>query len=914
MSYLDKLKKSLKANKWLLVGLVIAMMYLYLDGIVGGYKLSFNNIMYNMEPWDSLNIETKGPLLSDAADATLPRATSMFRGELGNSAWNNEVGMGFPQDINELMYPLNYIYILPLGVAILLKSSMEFLIGILGMYLLLKEYKVNKIVSSIGAITYTFSSAIVMWHGWAHSDVAVLAPFTFYAFEKILKTRKIKYILLLSTIIYTMITAGMPTYAAYFMYLLGIYVLVRTINTYTNNYKEIIKVLIMFSIGCIIPIALSLPYTAQVLGSVGANGYTDSRAGQAEVSLGIEYIRTMVYPYDLANLKMHPNECTMYIGILSILLLPFSFIRIKEKKSLFWVITYVCVMLLIFTHVLDPIYVLIPAINTSFKYRLIVIANFVSVILISMSLNDIVDNTKVYIDNKKNMIIPLAIGGLFIIYNTYILLGVDRSQSTLHSIGEVMILMFLIIGILMFYMFSKNKSDKLIMVLLILVGLDTIGFAKQYLPWISSNAESIPQPTQSISYMQDELINNEKMVAIGKWTMFANTNAYYGIKDIRSHHLNATNKDIKEYYNIIDSEIYDTPTRLSLKKVDNIPLLQYMGVKLIASEQKISNDIKEFISNMEKQVPIGEIIENRDVIQEFIPTKESLVGIDILLATYNRELSKDNSLYVKVINQVTGNIVHQQEVSLDTIEDNKYIGIDFKEELNDIGQIYELHIQTDALPGQTITAWGSSNDIYEGELKVDGVAQEGDILIKHKYSNRKPEVIQELEFEDGMVINELRSYNPYVGFYTNIVVEDKEENILKSMQDKYLPNTVFISNDKVKPVQDNQSKAQDVDLIEDSGDNIKIKLTADKPGVVVVNGYYDEGWSVKVNNVDQEVIRCNYLQRGVYIDEPGEYTIEFKYAYKNNKAMTILCVVTLSIILIIISQKNKIEKYLKEVR
>ena len=137
--------KEQKLSKWkrrgfFFVGIIITIIYLYSSIVVGDYKLSPTNLMYNSTPWDSENISTDGPMLSDPADSVLPTAYNAFKSEDGGGLWNSNISLGQSEELNTYMYPLNYIYILPFEYAIIIKSILEFLIAFFCMYFFLRAY------------------------------------------------------------------------------------------------------------------------------------------------------------------------------------------------------------------------------------------------------------------------------------------------------------------------------------------------------------------------------------------------------------------------------------------------------------------------------------------------------------------------------------------------------------------------------------------------------------------------------------------------------------------------------------------------------------------------------------------------------------------------------------------------------
>src|SRR5690606_19396070 len=58
---------------------------------------------------------------------------------------------------------------------------------------------------------------------------------------------------------------------------------------------------------------------------------------------------------------------------------------------------------------------------------------------------------------------------------------------------------------------------------------------------------------------------------------------------------------------------------------------------------------------------------------------------------------------------------------------------------------------------------------------------------------------------------------------------------------------------------------------------IVLKANATAASVLLLNDKYDSGWSVTVNGKPAELLRCNYLMRGVFLPEAGEHTVEFSF-------------------------------------
>jgi hypothetical protein len=60
--------------------------------------------------------------------------------------------------------------------------------------------------------------------------------------------------------------------------------------------------------------------------------------------------------------------------------------------------------------------------------------------------------------------------------------------------------------------------------------------------------------------------------------------------------------------------------------------------------------------------------------------------------------------------------------------------------------------------------------------------------------------------------------------------------------------------------------------------NIKLEATPTKPSILMLADRYDPDWQVWVDGKKSDILKCNYLMRGVYL-EPGRHEVEFKFRY-----------------------------------
>ena len=557
-----------------ILGWCFAIFITYLPIISGEYSLSQSNMMYNFSPWNSFNIKTKGPLLSDSIDSALPYIYETYYGT-GYKPWNSQIGFGMPVGIEVLINPFNWFYLLPLKIAIILKSFFKLSIAYFGLCWFLRQLKLRWEAVAAGSISFAFSSAMIMWHFWPHTDVMCVAPLAIGLSKKLIVKPNLKYTPMLGGIIYLLLVAEMPTWGAYILYLVGFYVLFGTIARYKNNIGSIIQVYFKFIVSVLLGVISSMPYLSTLFESVVKNGYADSRVGQAKNALESSYLRTILLPYYRDGLVLHPNECTLFFGMFAVSLLLFTFIGIRRKKNYYWPVVLVITLLFAYSHILDPVFIYLPAINTSLKIRVICVCALSACIVAAINFNDILENRLEYKKDLKTCF-PLLLNLCLCVYL--------RSFDILWA--KFNILFILIINLSFIIMIVENKkliTNFCALILIVLTAFNMGHFSGQYLPQIDSKADIIPPATDTIRFIQDN-INDERFLSLGDWTLFSNSNIFYNIRSMTSHSFINTNADVRSFRLEIDDNSYASPTFTRGTKVKNTNLLRYAGVKFVVKQ------------------------------------------------------------------------------------------------------------------------------------------------------------------------------------------------------------------------------------------------------------------------------------------------------------------------------------------
>lgn len=876
-----------------LVGFVVVFTLIYSKMVIGEYKISFTNLMYSVSPWTTENVNVSGPNLSDVSDSSYPKIYQQIISDDDFSFWNKYTALGYESDIRQYVYPLNIVFIMPLDIAIFLKYFIEFFLAFYGMYLLLKLYKCSKFPAAIGGIIYMCSSVMVVWLGWPHSDVVALAPLAFYFTEKLIQHIRLSYAMCLTAVIFTMIFAGMPTYVAYFVYLLVAYSIIFTIKKNKKDIISTVKTAGLFVLSYILAVLMSIPYTITLINSVVGNGYASSRSSQGTQILPLDYIRTIFFPYIRDNLPSHINESTVYIGLLAIILIPFSFYRIKNKKRvIFFGITSIITFLLIFTHSLDFIYTLIPAINTSLKIRVIALFNFSTIIFCVLNLNDIYINFDSYKKKKILLGVDVLLMLSFLIYEIDSM-GAEVVAHNEEKIIIVASILLLLLVAIIGYIYCKKKVIFTTMIF-ILVCVDMCRFASAYLPWIDKNADIIPKATDSIKYLQENTEEENRITGLGMWNLYPNTNVYYGLSDLRGHNFIYTNKDIHELYLKIDDTCYTTPTRVIFNKIDNYNLLRYLGVKNI------------FAENLLFEVKYGDIQSNKEIVglfesdmiieQDFVATEDNLDGIRLLFATYGVNPSSSEKMQIDIIEKETNEIIASDWIKFSELRDNSYRGILFDKILNSKGKKFKIKVIIPKKVFDSVTLW-KTTDSNEEKLYVNKVEQTGHIIMSACYDKNSDFNIV-YNGNDGLQIGELNEFSNKAELISNVYYCKDDKEVLTNMMNSYSSSNMYVVDSGKEDVEIPLDSDEFAKVVNYSGDNIEIKYSSDTERYILVNDYFDSNWHAYIGDKEITIDKANYLLRAIKVPAGKDVTVIMKY--EQNYFMYYIAGITMIVYLVLI--------------
>lgn len=144
--------------------------------------------------------------------------------------------------------------------------------------------------------------------------------------------------------------------------------------------------------------------------------------------------------------------------------------------------------------------------------------------------------------------------------------------------------------------------------------------------------------------------------------------------------------------------------------------------------------IRESVRQDVDNASIGELIKDTVVEQSFYFDQNNLSGISIKLATYVR--NNNGKILVSIRQKGEHRNIYETTIQSNSISDNEFFDFRFPPIKFSKGKNYTIFIKAEeGVKGNSITMYKSSANTYSnGELYLNGLKQEGDLVFKAYYN------------------------------------------------------------------------------------------------------------------------------------------------------------------------------------
>lgn len=129
-----------------------------------------------------------------------------------------------------------------------------------------------------------------------------------------------------------------------------------------------------------------------------------------------------------------------------------------------------------------------------------------------------------------------------------------------------------------------------------------------------------------------------------------------------------------------------------------------------------------------------------------------------------------------------------------------------------------------------------------------------------------------------------------------VYIEDRKEILDNLKSETFSSKQAVILEEKVKELsfkEETDSLVSEVQILSYQQSKVKVHLKINSGGFLVLSDTYYPGWKAYIDNRPVKIYRANYLFRAVYIEKPGDYTIEFIYSPFSFRLGAVISVITL---------------------
>lgn len=496
--------------------IIVVLVFFWKVFLLGQFPIPADFIVGTYYPWldykwgYSVGVPVKNPVTSDVVSIVYPLRSYavdvLKQGRL--PLWNPFMFNGTPllADFQiGLFSPTMFLYfIFPKIWAWTFQVMAQPLLASLFTYLLLRNFGLEKKASFFGGIFYAFASFNIIWMEWnANTLVAAFIPLVILLLDKLIKTGKLFWGILLSVIICLQIFSGYPQLVIFTVAAIFIYALFCLKEL---NIRKILYILLFLFLGLVLSSIITIPASELILNS--------QRKYQVLahdlIYLPWQNLITIFAPdyfgnsatgnyYGVGNYAINAIYSGVVVFILALVGI-FKYWRIREVKYFVFLI----ILSLLFA-LPTPLAKLlfdspIPGLSASSNTRILILANLSFAVLAGFGINGLLKKEK--IQKLTIIFIPLVILTFTFLFTYFF--GINRSISLRNLFLPVSFSIITVALILLREKFSNKKLQISLIVLTlgVIAVVELFRYGFKYTPF-SPSSLVFPE-TPVLSYLKED--------------------------------------------------------------------------------------------------------------------------------------------------------------------------------------------------------------------------------------------------------------------------------------------------------------------------------------------------------------------------------------------------------------------------
>ena len=766
-----------------------------------------------------------------------------------------------------LLSPVSLAYwLLPTWLAPAYTELLQIAVGIGGTFLFLRRLSCARAAALLGGLVFVTCGYMVAWENWPQTRVGAFIPVLFWALERFVQLRTARSAVPIAVAVAGLLFGGFPAVAGLTLYAGGGYLLVRLladrrVRGLLRSGRDAVLAGVAVVLGVGVAAVQLLPFVS----------YLDTldlsyRTTQFFNTTPLKYATTAVFPQAFfANQygpdspfsrEINPIEINTYIGSVALLLIALAVLRAgavrRPRGALtFLLATSAAALWLIFVQGplvdwLDAV----PVFAGNPIGRIRAVLGFTAAAAAGLGFDSFVRGVRTagWRSTAERVLVPGGLAGLLVV--GYL---VDRAQTPLLG-GQVRRDVLIACAaavlagalILAAARWKPARLAALVVVPLLVAGQGVVAVQNF---WPTSDPSEFYPTTAAHRFLADH--TEGYRVAAASDVLVPSTTGYYGINTVGGHSF--FTRTWAQLLSALDPGAFVAPTIATLDP-RRPELASQPGLDRLAVRYYVSGDMfpipgtRVQTGDEDGRIPVSGAAPVRTTI---MPT--GLRGIGIRVASAAGPFRSDSQVTVELTDS-RGNLIARGTRPIP----------------NAIApsEIYLPLVAEDAgeRPGPwTVTATFTGTP---------------DLVLRA--ARGQPQLVEVRPVEDGLtlvdVVDGVTIYQrsgalPRIRWAAQtLVVPDPDVRVGVVARGRYPADTVVLS----APGEAADAKPADVQVLEDSGDTIRVRLRAQGAGYLVVADAIQTDWTAAVDGLETPIEDADHALGAVHV-EAGQHDVVLRY-------------------------------------
>lgn len=869
-----------RRSRWLFVGTLLALLVVYVPllgpSLVGQQVFAETGLVLRFEPWslDAAPEDQTGVTIAhDTMDSALPSLDVWRERVLDGDypLWSPYIAGGAPlASVPEhaLLSPLSLPYLLlPFALAPGWVRLLEVVVAVGFSALFLRRLGLSRGPALLGGFLYSCTAFLVLWNNWPQAQVASLVPALFWSVERALQVRRPSAAVPVALVVASMLLASFPAVMVYTLYLLGPYILVRTLGRRVRP-ATVLRSWALSGGGLLLGVAVAgfqvLPFVRHLQDldlSYRAQGPGSHAPFSSLVTLAVPYAFGSETDNTFFGYR-NTVELIAYVGVVCLLLALVAVslrVRLPTPRGVVVLFTGTVAALVLVAFSSDralQVAQSLPFLGSSFIGRTRAVLCFALAVLAALGAERLVRFRRGTGAFSPWALLPVLVAGGA---GAYALRGAlaaaadrDRSDVLLRNSVLPLVVLGLALVVGAVALRSGRTGRVALAVLPVLVAVEGLAFITPR--WPSEDPAQL-YPTTGVHAFLAENLDRQRYAAAGA-LLFPSTNTYYGLRSVSGHVFHQPTW--KQAVQRIDPSVVQGPT------------LTFVG----RGVDSATSPVLDRLSARYYVAGIGAAVFGEQVLPEPVtgttvlrPGEPLSVPVPpgprralVLPMTAPLAGGPTGRLTV-VFRDAAGQVVG--EVTRPGLAGGQPAG--------------ELHVPVAGESGPLTRAVEATLSVEGVSLSL-GTAPDGEVAVGEVRAPAGGDGL-EVAFVDESVVYERTRALPRVRFATSAVrVQDSSAGLEALASGRLADDAVVLPAEVSAPPGTPVPGADvDVDVVEDSGDVLRAEVDAESAGwLVVADAKQQAGWQAEVDGEPVALVPADHA--GVAVALPaGESDVVLRY-------------------------------------